>query len=401
MAVGIATAEFALLVGTCTLAVLGSHATRPGSVGPGAGAIIVQAIPSISFAIVGTILVARRPNNRMGWLCLLVGGAQLVSTFQLSYAAYGATGPGGLPGAAMVGAWTSWVPGVGLLGTFFLLLFPDGHLPSPRWRPLAWAAAATLVLLHFAVVFSSRTVAFFTGTHNPVLPHGTALRFATVAFNVLMVLLVAEIVASVASLFLRYRRATVERRAQLKWMAYAGASFFVLFVISSIAWQDHAPHPGLFISAVQDMSGVALGLIPPAVLVAILRYRLYDIDRLISRTLSYGVVSAIVAAIYALVVVMPTTLLGGGRTPAPLVAGGVLIAALVFRPVLQRVQQHVDARFDRARADTAATFEAFALRLREQIDIDTLTEELRDVVQRTLHPAHSSIWTTPVPREPT
>ncbi len=388
----LASLQIACFVAAVTLIFLAAPASGS-AVGPGSGAILALLLPCLTFPVFGAIMLVRRPENRVGWMCLLVGGIQFVSVFQIAYAAYGVTGPGGLPHAAIVGASSSWVPQVGILGTFFLLLFPDGALPSPRWRPVAWTAAFAIVALTLDQVFATRTVVWFKGTDNPLLAHGALLRSLDGIAPFLTGLLFASIVASVLSLFMRFRGATREVKAKVKWIAYAGAIFFVVLVVSSIAWQDPARHPSLVVAMLQDSIGIGIGAIPAAALFAVLRYRLYDIDRIVSRTLSYALITAVLGGGYALIVVAPATLLGSERTPAPLVAAAVLLMAASFGPLRRSAQSLIDRRFNRARTDAARTVEVFAHRLRDEIDIDTLRAELTGVVTQALQPAHTSLWT--------
>jgi hypothetical protein len=387
--------EIALFAVSVVLGYL-SRASFAGSAarGPGFPTILSLVAPSLAYPVFGALIASRRPANAIGWLCLAVGGLWFVGTVQITYAAYGVVAhPGALPGAAYVGAFSSWVPQLGVLGTFFLLLFPDGRLPSARWRPVVWISGFATAAMTLVAMLTTRTVVWYAGTHNPILPSARVVSVLDIVAVPVYVLFFVSIVASVVSLFLRYRRASGDEREKLKWIAFAGFLFFVVTVISVVSWAAGTNVP-FIVKVGQDLAGLAGAFIPAAALFAVLRYRLYDIDRVISRTLGYAIVSALLAGAYALVALVPTAIIGTNHVPSGLVAGAVLVVAAMFRPLRRRVQNAVDLRFNRARYNATRTVETFAARLRDEIDIDTLGAELTDVVRRTMQPSDVHLWIT-------
>ncbi len=326
---------------------------------PRASNVIVGAVVlvTVSTATVGGVLASRRPRHPVGWLLLGVGLALPVSLLVQSYVDYGLLArPGSLPAARYLVGFTSstvviWLSCAG----FVLLLTPTGSLPSPRWRWWARVAAAAPVVMVLGSVVQP----------DPLAPdyHGNPLAVPALA-HVLVVPAVAGVVivlgsllAGAGSLVGRFRRARGVERQQLRWLAYAAALVAGLLLVALVAG---------FILAKDDVvfASLALGvaLLPLATGAAILRYRLYDLDRIISRTLAYGLL---------------TVLLGGGY------AG---------EPARRRVQQVVDRRFNRRRYDAARTIEGFSARLRQQVDLDTLTGELLGVVEQTVQPTSVSLW---------
>jgi hypothetical protein len=340
---------------------------------------------------VGAVIVARRPRNPVGWLCCAVGLLTGPAFFGQDYAWYVLVHqPGALPGGlamAWLGQWP-WRVVLGLL-SLLLLLFPTGRLVSARWQPVAWAAAAGTVLLGLWAAFAPEPL---EGAGLGRLTNPLGIRGAEAIFRVLeaaaAVLLVATILAA-ASMVVRFRRAHGEERQQLKWFTYAAVLsvlVWLLFIVTGVA--DRLP-------AVFGIPVVLIWLVavPAAIGVAMLRYRLYDIDRLINRTLVYGLLSALLGGAYAgLVLVFGQVL---GRSSSLAVAIATLMTAAAFQPARRRIQQAVDRRFNRRRYDAARTIQAFSVRLRQEVDLDELSAELLAVVDRTMEPATVSLWLRP------
>ena len=356
-------------------AVLLAAAVVLGLTGGEAWSLVFGFIPvTLSFALVGA-LIAVRAGNRLGWLFLAGATVTAVSVAADTYAARAATAE--LPGAA----WAGWVLTVSLGATapfFFLtpLLFPDGRPPSPRWRPVVWVAVAAGLAQGVAsaisdVNFSSN----FPHLRDPVVlvaPLGTVYNLATSVGPLVFL-------AGAVSMIVRFRRSGLEQRLQLKWFVYASAvSALVVFVAADLSKN---PLPEF---------EIVVPLIPAAVGIAIFKYRLYDIDRLISRTLAYLVVTGLLIGVYAGLVILAGVL--GFSTP-PAVAIATLAAAALFSPLRRRVQRAVDKRFNRVRYDAELTVAAFATRLRDAVDLDTVRAELIDVVDSAVQPAHLSVWT--------
>jgi hypothetical protein len=346
-----------------------------------------------AFMVVGALVVARRPGNAIGWIFSAI--ALLAFTGQLAseYAVYVyVTRPGSLPGAVLA-AWYaswSWFVVLPLALVFTPLLFPTGRLLSPRWRPVAWLAAATTATV--TVQGALRADLDLGGDQEIVNPIGIAAVDNPEVSRVrdgLLILLVLLIAVAFVSLVLRFRRSRGEERQQLKWFTYAGA----LLPLSLLG--DYLPAPA------DDIFGVVTGFVivflPVAAGIAILRYRLYDIDRLISRTLVYGLLTAVLGLVYAGAVLMLGQLFGGVTQDPPswAVAGATLAVAALFQPARRRIQQVVDRRFNRRRHDVAKTIEAFSTRLRDEIDLDTLAGELLAVVDQTMEPTSASLWLRP------
>jgi hypothetical protein len=279
------------------------------------------------------------------------------------------------------------------------LLFPDGHLMSPRWRPVAWTAAAWLTLIWVGAAFSPGPL---EGAGAKTVPNPLGIEGAEATFNLLEPIgglgLGLLILVSVASMVVRFRRARGVERQQLKWFTYAAVLSVLLFLIFILTGLDsRAPSLlGYVIAALWLMA------IPVAIGVAVLRYHLFDIDRLINRTLVYGLLTAMLAAVYAAVVLALGQLFGGIGTEPPswAVAGATLAVAALFQPARRRIQHTVDRRFNRRKYNAARTVEAFAVWLRNEVDLDSLSAELVAVVDNTMQPTAVSLWLRPSTQAP-
>jgi hypothetical protein len=298
------------------------------------------------------------------------------------------TRPGSLPGAALA-AWFSWwwLPILGLILVFTVLLFPTGHLPSPRWRPVAvtGALAITAVTVLGAVqpTLKLQDEEFFIP--NPVGLAGAPDPEDGALGAVLLGLLAACTVVSVG---LRLRRSSGVERQQLKWFTYAVALMLLANLVTMTVLPGGVASDVLF--------GLAIALVPIAVGVAILRHRLYDIDRLINRTLVYAALSAVLGAVYAGAVLVLGLIGGvGGELPSWAVAGTTLAVAALFQPARRRIQAVVDRRFNRRRYDAVRTVEVFSARLRDEVDLDTLSAEPLAGVEQTMEPTKVSLWLRP------
>jgi hypothetical protein len=345
-----------------------------------------------SFMTVGAVVVSRQPRNRIGWLCCAAGLLGGLAAFSAEYARY-ALGPrgGSLPGGLAMAWLNGWVGTfwAGLVFLFLLLLFPTGRLPSRRWRPVAWACAVcvTVLCVQQAVMpgpleASGQPNPLGIGSARAALEWSYAL--VTLCFVLLMLLCAGSVVG-------RFRRAGGVERQQLKWFAYGAGQLAVLFALA-------LGLPGVWnrwvsLTVSDVVFGISFALIPVTIGIAILRYRLYDIDRLIRRTLVYGLLTALLAAVYAGLVLGLEELFGGigAQPPSWAVAGATLAVAALFQPARRRIQQAVDRRFNRRRYDTK-TIEAFSARLRHHVDLDTLTAELLAVVDQTMEPTKASLW---------
>jgi hypothetical protein len=350
-----------------------------------------------AFATVGAVVVARQPHNAVGWLCLAVG---LLGSWNATAANYAEVAlvvrPGSLPGGLAMG-WQARPLGYiwGLTFTFLPLLFPTGRLPTRRWRPFAWVTA--MILISSAMVYALIPGPLREGPGWPRNPLGIERAAAALQRieQLLVLCTVAVTVLCAASVLVRFRRARGVERQQLKWFTYAIALFALLFIaytLSTLVWGEWVPA-----TASDVVFAIGYGLIPIGAGIAILRYRLYDIDRIINRTLVYGLLTAILGCIYAGAILLLGQLFGGVTDDPPswVIAGATLAVAALFQPARRRVQQAVDRRFNRARYDAARTIEAFSVRLRDQVDLGTLTTELLAVVDHTVEPTTSSLWLRP------
>lgn len=290
------------------------------------------------------------------------------------------------------GPGTVWIVPGALAATFLLLLFPSGQLPSPRWRPVAWLSAAGLGLLTLSAAVDPAVLTdMLPATPNPLEPMG-APRVAAALQGAGAVVLFASMLASAAAFLLRLRHATGVERQQLKWFAYVCAMVVIGQVFGPVAQALGAQGNWVWVPLLLAIAGI-----PISIGVAVLRYRLYEIDRIINRTLVYGLLTAVLGVAYAGVVLTLGQLFGGlgAEPPSWAVAGATLAVATLFQPLRRRIQSAVDRRFNRRRYDAAKTIEAFSGRLREEVDLDTLSAELLAVVDQTMQPTQSSLWLRP------
>jgi hypothetical protein len=298
-----------------------------------------------------------------------------------------------------------WVPTVGLLGIYLLLLFPDGRLPSRRWRPLAWLSGAVIVLLSVAEGLAPGPLENQGGIRNP--SGLEELPWLADAVWVILPLLPLCILASAVSLVLRYRRSGGEVRQQIKWIAFVALLAGLLYLIAMVSPFIFAPEmlgsggslppPPLWFELLFSVAVLGFLGVPVAIGFAVLKYRLYDIDVVINRTLVYGALTATLVAVYFGGVTATQAifhgLTGQGSTLAVVVS--TLAIAALFNPLRRRIQSFIDRRFYRRKYDARKTLEAFSAKLREETDLDALNAELAGVIRETMQPAHVSLWLRP------
>jgi len=344
-----------------------------------------------AFMLVGALIVARRPGNPLGWVFSAAGLLTATGLLAQEYAEYSyLTKPGLLPGRIVAVWYTSWYwyPSMGLMFVFTLLYFPTGRLLSRRWRILAavaWASSiAVTIVAMFAPVLQIQDEDKVIS--NPIGIRALGTVEQSNAGSVLFVLFICSLAGALASLVIRFRRSEGEERQQLKWFTYAGALVALLPVTSVL------PLPGVTSDLI---FAFVLAFLPIATGIAILKYRLYDIDVIINRTLVYGVLTLSLALVYVAGVVV----LGGalrsvtGQANNNLaVAASTLGVAALFRPARSRIQSFIDRRFYRRKYDSARTLEAFSARLREEVELRTLTAHLLTAVSDTMQPANVSLW---------
>ena len=364
----------------------------------GKGAPVPGALAALSAATVGAVVAARRPSHPVGWLLVGLGLSLPLSDGLDSYVDYGALArPGSLPAARYLAVYGPAVFMAGLAcAGFVLLLTPSGSLPSRsrrwRWWARALGAAPVAFLVSVALLPEPLDPAYASIANPLGLPDGPPVEVPLIVVNLLagaVVLLTVPVAA--VSLAVRFRRASGLERQQLRWLAFAAglASVGALLVLAGTS----LPNTPLTLSLIEWGSGLCLVLLPLAIGAAILRYRLYDLDRIISRTLAYGLLTLLLAGGYAGIVLGLGRLVG--RDSSLVVAAATLAVAAAFQPLRRRVQDLVDRRFNRRRHDAARTIGTFSTRLRDQVDLDTLSSELLAMVDQTMQPTRASLWLRP------
>ena len=381
-------AGFSLAMVTVTLVLIPSNIGAPG-VSPlgfnGVGGIVL----AITYPIVGWLVASRQRRNPIGWVFLVVGLSGAVTGISAQYAIFGlVTRPGSLPLAdvlAWVGVW-SWVPGF-LLLFVVLLLFPDGRPPSRRWWAVLWftGAVGALLLVPTAIAAWGYRGPALLRDIPPDLSRDPLIAAFVAISTVASLLMVVVGVASITSLIVRFRRSAPVARQQIKWVAAAGLIQVGLLVATNFVT---LPAPFDVLAAI-----LVVPLVPIAIGIAILRYRLYDIDRIISRTVSYGAVTGILALVFVGTILVSQTVLASffsGNSVA--VAASTLVVAALFQPLRRRVQSVVDRRFNRSRYDAERTVAAFSVRLRDEVDLADVDAAIRAVVSQTVAPAAVGLW---------
>ncbi len=372
-----AAGSVALIGGGVALAYVNRHLVPASLTGWTVSNISAQVV-NVAVPVTGFVLASRRPENRIGWLFLVAGLGLGLSGFSNHYALHALVAvPGSLPAGRAFGWLVNalWMVPVATLA-FLLLLFPTGHVRSRRWRLAAWFVGGVfaLITVWLLIVATQLWQHPFTSPSqvtglNALLTHMTGL------------LISAALLVSVAALVVRFVKSSGEERLQLKWCATAALLLVVVFVAS--IWLNSA--------AVNVLQSLAFLCLYTAIAIAVLKYRLYDIDRIISRTLAYAIVTGLLVGVYAGLVLLATEVL---QLKSPVaVAGSTLVAAALFSPLRSRVQRAVDQRFSRARYDADQMVAAFAARLKDAVDLNAVQGDLASVVQRALEPAHVSVWT--------
>ena len=376
----------------------------PSSWGTGGVSVPVYAmLPFLPFPFVGALIASRRPSNPIGWICLAVGLLWMLNLLTSSYVVYGlrVAAPGSVPYPAAIGSTAEWLgpTAVLLFGTYLILLFPEGKLPSSRWRPVAWLCAAVAVSNVVVTTISPGHLSDLKDVSNPFGLQGYPWLASVV--GAVGLLLPLCMLASVLSLLVRYLRSGKEVREQIKWLAFAATvvalGVFLEVVAGTFFASDAAGIADLLGNLLEDAITISFAGIPIAIGFAVLKYRLYDIDVIINRALVYGSVSAMLALIYVGGVVGMQAVfrvITGQESTLAVVASTLAIAAL-FSPLRRRVQALVDRRFYRRKYDAAKTLAAFSARLRDETDLTTLSDDLVEVVTETMQPKHASLWLRP------
>jgi hypothetical protein len=379
-------------LGAARLNQLTRAAGRPDLAPLTAGETLPLLLASISAATVGAVLVSRRPRHPVGWLLLGLGVSLIALGAAEDYATYVLLAGGGpLPGARWAAllsdtGWVLWPAAIG----FILLLTPTGSPPSPRWRWWVWltAAAPLVYMLAEALQRAPMDPPFQTVVSPMALPARVGLEGALARIDwVAAVVTQVALLAAAGSLVLRFRRARGVERLQLRWVAVAAA-------LAGVAAVGVVAGTVLGVEALWLVSSFSyITVLPLTIGAAILRYRLYDLDRILSRTLAWTLLTVVLAFGYGAVVLGLGRLLG--RDSSLVVAAATLAVAALFQPARRRIQQVVDRRFDRRRYDAARTIQAFSGRLRQQVDLDSLSAELLAVTRQTMQPTAVSLWLRP------
>ena len=346
----------------------------------------------LAFPSVGLIVASRRPHNPIGWIFLAAGIAFALSSFAQGYAVYALfTEPGSLPGAELMAWLSSWLflPPLFSVPAFLFLLFPEGKALSSRWRAVVWIAALGVVCtVLFAFAPGRLEEPPFDEVVNP-LGIESARSILKVVSTVGWASILTSVLTATVSMLVRLRRARGRERQQLKWIASAAGLFALANVVGSATFTTGGQEIGQLVIL------FAYAGIPVAAGVAILRHRLYDIDRILNRALVYGALTTILAGAYVGIVVALQNAIPAADDSDLTIAGSTLAVAALFRPLRSRLQSFIDRRFNRRKFDAQRTLESFSSRLREDVDLDHLTGDLLGVVRETMQPAHASLWLRP------
>jgi hypothetical protein len=360
-------------------------------------------LPFLAFPLVGALIASRRPQNPIGWICLVSG------LFWMSYAqgdasdAYELARTGAIASSVTLDALLqgTWTLPVGLLGIYTILLFPDGRLPSGRWRPFAFFAGAVIVLIPVVFVFVPGPLEDHPGVRNPFGLEQYPWLEGVAVFAVLLLPLC--VLVSAASLVVRYRRSGAEVREQIKWLAFAASVVGMAYLSAVIAgiffvpelFSSRAPQ-SLAYALIPNLLLISYAGIPVAIGFAVLKYRLYDIDIIINRTLVYGSLTLMLALVYSGGVVgtqaVFRALTGQEQQPQLAVVVSTLAIATLFTPLRRRIQTIIDRRFYRRKYDAARIMAAYGIRLRDEVDLGTLSDDLLEVIRETMQPAHAGLW---------
>jgi hypothetical protein len=351
---------------------------------------VLDLVTLLTFSVVGAVIVSRHPRHTIGWLFCGVGVMIGLNSFAGDYAEFWIASGFGPRSLGETAAWFSswlWVLLIFVPTSLLLLLFPDGRLPSPRWRPVAWGVALGTAGSVVGSALKAGPLVDFPQIANPYGVDGPVVGMVGVAGNIVAAV---SMVASAVSLIVRMRRAGRVERQQIKWLAYGGAVVVGGVCVGGLAIPWSVP------LSIVIMSVSLLGL-PVFTGIAIVRHRLYDIDLLINRTLVYGALSAMLVAVYVGSVVFLQYVfrtLAGGESQLAIVASTLAIAA-AFNPLRRRLQAFVNRRFYRRKYNAAKTLDAFNARLREETDLSALSDDLVGVTRETMQPEHVSLWLRP------
>ena len=394
LAWSLAALSVALLVGSIALsrAASSTAADLPFGGETNDASVVANLVTLLTFSVVGAIIASRHPRNTIGWLFCSVGVTIGLNSFAGDYAEYWLAGGTSMKSLAETAAWFSswaWILLTYVPTTFLLLLFPDGRLPSPRWRPVAWGAALGIAGSVAGYALEAGPLEDFPQIANPYGIDGPIVGMVGVAGSIVAA---GSLVASAISLIVRMRSAGSEQRQQIKWLAYGGTVVVGTICVSGLINLWNVP-----VSIV--VGNVALLGLPVFTGIAIVKHHLYDIDLLINRTLVYGSLTTMLVVVYVGGIVLSQRVFVGltGQEELPqlaIVASTLMIAAL-FAPLRRRIQATIDRRFYRRKYDSAKMLSVFSARLRDETDLGTLSDDLVGVVKETMQPEHVTLWLRP------
>ena len=356
--------------------------------------VVAVVIFAVAFPGLGWVILRRQPANRLGWIYLAIGFWEALNLFATNYSTLAFwVAAGDLPFAAplsWVGTW-AWVPAFTLFSTLGILLFPTGHLPSRRWWPVVavGALAFALILLPAVALWPYRGLPLEAANAlNQPPPDDPGLEAASAIQNLGQLVLLVAMIGSVAGLAVRFRRSVGVERQQLKWFTFAA----IVDVLLIVAWVALVLDP-----LTGALSALLLAALPIAIGIAILRYHLYDIDRIVSRTIGYAIVTGILGLTFVTTVLIAQTVVDSllpqlTETGTLAVAASTLAAAALFQPLRGRIQSIVDRRFDRARVDGDRSLLRLADRLRDAVELDAISADVMDTIDRTIRPADATVW---------
>jgi hypothetical protein len=354
--------------------------------------VVANVITLLTFSVVGAIIASLHPRNAIGWLFCSVGVTVGLNSFAGDYAEYWLAGGTSMSSLGETAAWFSswlWILLTYVPTSFVLLLFPDGRLPSPRWRPVAWGAALGIAGSVVGYALEAGPLEDFPQIANPYGVDGPIVGMVGVAGSIVAA---GSLVASAISLIVRMRHAGSEQRQQIKWLAYGGTVVVGTFFVSGLINLWNVP-VGIVVS------NVALLGLPVFTGIAIVKHHLYDIDLLINRTLVYGLLTTMLVAVYVGGIVLSQRvfvgLIGQEELPQLAIVASTLMIAALFAPLRRRIQAIIDRRFYRRKYDAAKMLSAFNARLRDETDLGTLSDDLVGVVKETMQPEHVTLWLRP------
>jgi hypothetical protein len=385
----------------------------------GPGLAVLTGVLSLSFPTVGALIISRLPTNPVGWIFSGVGLLYEMRRFTLAYADYALTANLKMPWGEYVAWFSTWVGFAGpiLAGVILMLLFPNGRLPSRRWRIVAWVVVCGAALTILASAFTPGPLSTHLYVNNPFGVAAAISGFTTyelfpMSTVIGTTLLLVSSIAALASVILRLHRARGDERQQLKWFLFAAVPAtvclsLILFDSMVTTYTTNILFEAVWIlpwdayNYILYLAVFALLVVPVCTYIAILRYRLYDIDVVINRTLVYGALTATLAAVYfggvTATEAIFRSLTGQERQPQLAIVISTLVIAALFNPLRRRIQGFIDRRFYRSKYDARKTLEVFSAKLRDETDLDALSDDLVGVVRETMQPAHVSLWLRPDP----